>query len=144
MTFQSVGEMGKDFCPNVLQPLLENFDIRSCNEGSRELIPIFHNPHRKGRPCPSAVAWALGYLTKSLTTASPYLDVAETSVFSGLTLDHSVTWFRLVAHDQNWRRYLHANLEFEQNSVELAIQDEGRFAQQELTTMRTIFTYPLN
>ncbi len=23
---QSMGEMGKDFCPNLLQPFLENFD----------------------------------------------------------------------------------------------------------------------
>ncbi len=43
MRFQSMGKMGKDFCPNFLQPL----DKRNCNDGSRELIPIFHNPHRK-------------------------------------------------------------------------------------------------
>ncbi len=42
---QSMGEMGKDFCPNFLQPFLENIDRRSCNDGGRELIPIFHNPH---------------------------------------------------------------------------------------------------
>ncbi len=29
---QSMGEMGKDFCPNFLQPLLENIDRRSCND----------------------------------------------------------------------------------------------------------------
>ncbi len=56
---QSMGEMGKDFCPNVLQPFLENIDRRSCNDGSRELIPAFHNPHRKCRPSPSAVARTL-------------------------------------------------------------------------------------
>ncbi len=43
MTIQSMGEMGKDFCPNFLQPFLENIDRRSCNGGSRELIPVFHS-----------------------------------------------------------------------------------------------------
>ncbi len=47
LSVQSMGEMGKDFCPNFLQPFLENIDRRSCNDGSRELIPVFHNPHRK-------------------------------------------------------------------------------------------------
>ncbi len=37
---------GKDFCPHFLQPFLENIH-RSCNDGSRELIPVFHNPHQK-------------------------------------------------------------------------------------------------
>ncbi len=55
MSIQSMGEMGKDFCPNVLQPFLENIDRRSCNDGSRKLIPVFHNPHRKWRPSPSSV-----------------------------------------------------------------------------------------
>ncbi len=45
--FQSMGKMGKDLCPNFLQPLPENFDRRSCNDEGRELIQIFHNPHRK-------------------------------------------------------------------------------------------------
>ncbi len=40
-------EVGKDFCRNFLQPCLENFGGKSCNDGSRELIPIFHNPHQK-------------------------------------------------------------------------------------------------
>ncbi len=62
MSVQSMGEMGKDFCPNFLQPFLENIDRRSCNDGSRELIPKFHNPHRKCRPSPSAVARTLEYL----------------------------------------------------------------------------------
>ncbi len=30
--------------------------------GNRELIPVFHNPHRKCRPSPSAVARTLEYL----------------------------------------------------------------------------------
>ncbi len=44
---QSSVERGKDFCPNFLQPFHENIDRRSCNDGSRELIPVFHNPHWK-------------------------------------------------------------------------------------------------
>ncbi len=28
VSVQSMGEMGKDFCPNFLQPLLENVDER--------------------------------------------------------------------------------------------------------------------
>ncbi len=47
MSIQSMEEMGKNFCPNVLQPFLESIDRRSCNDGSRELIPVIHNPHRK-------------------------------------------------------------------------------------------------
>ncbi len=42
-----MGEMGKDFCPNFLQPFLENSDRRIYNDGSQELIPVFHNPHLK-------------------------------------------------------------------------------------------------
>ncbi len=42
----SVLSMGKDFCPNFLKPFLEKIDRRSCNDGSRELIPVFHNPLR--------------------------------------------------------------------------------------------------
>ncbi len=38
------------------KPFFENIDRRNCNDGSRELIPVFHNPHRKRRPSPSAVA----------------------------------------------------------------------------------------
>ncbi len=48
--------------PNFLQPLLENIDRRSCNDARRELIPAFHNPHRKCRLSPSAVARTLEYL----------------------------------------------------------------------------------
>ncbi len=62
VSVQSIGEMGKDFCPNFLQPFLENNDRRSCNDGSRELIPVIHNPHRKCRPSPSAAARTLEYL----------------------------------------------------------------------------------
>ncbi len=35
------GGMGKDFCSNFLQPFLENIDRMSCDDGSRELIPVF-------------------------------------------------------------------------------------------------------
>ncbi len=59
---QSLGEMGKDFCQNFLQPFLDNIDSSNCNDGSRELVPVFHNPHRKGRPFPSAVVLTLEYL----------------------------------------------------------------------------------
>ncbi len=45
MCVQSIGEMRKDDGKNVLQPFHGNIDIRSCNDGSRELITVFHNPH---------------------------------------------------------------------------------------------------
>ncbi len=54
MCVQSMEEMGKDFCPNFLQPFLENIDRRSCNDGSRELTPVFH-PHRKEFYFPSKI-----------------------------------------------------------------------------------------
>ncbi len=56
---QSMKEMGKDICPNCRQPYLENINRRSCNGGSRELIPVFHNPYRKLRPSPWAVIHTL-------------------------------------------------------------------------------------
>ncbi len=59
MSVQSMGEMGKDICPNFLQSFLENIDRRSCNDGGWQLIPIFHNPHRKSRPSPSEAARTL-------------------------------------------------------------------------------------
>ncbi len=62
VSVQSMGEIGKDFCSNFLQPSLENIDRKSCNDGSRELMPIFHNTDRKCRPSPSAVARTLEYL----------------------------------------------------------------------------------
>ncbi len=45
MSVQSMGEVGKDFCPNFLQSFLENIDRRSCDVGGWQLIPIFNNPH---------------------------------------------------------------------------------------------------
>ncbi len=62
MSNQSTGEMGKDFCPNFLQPFLENIDSGNRNDESRELIPVFHNPHRKCRPSPLAAVRTLEYL----------------------------------------------------------------------------------
>ncbi len=59
VSVQSMGEMGKDFCPNYLQPFLKNIDRRS-----RELISVFHNPHRKCRPSSSTVARTLEYLVE--------------------------------------------------------------------------------
>ncbi len=41
-----MGELGKDFCTNFPQPFLENIYRGSYNDGSRELIPVFHSPHR--------------------------------------------------------------------------------------------------
>ncbi len=35
MRFQSMGKMGKNICSHFLQPLLENVDKKSCNDGSR-------------------------------------------------------------------------------------------------------------
>ncbi len=58
VSVQSMGGMGKNF----LQTFLENIDRRSSNDGSRELIPVFHNPHRKCRPPSSAVARTWEYL----------------------------------------------------------------------------------
>ncbi len=62
VSVQAMGEIGKDFCPNFLQPFLESIDRRSCYDGSREHIPVFHNPHRKCRPSPPEVARMLEYL----------------------------------------------------------------------------------
>ncbi len=55
-------EMGKDFCKNLIEINLQKIDRRSRNDGSRELIRIFHNPHRKVRHSPPAVALTLQYL----------------------------------------------------------------------------------
>ncbi len=67
MSVQSMEEMGKDISPNLLQPFLEKIDRRSCDDGSRELILVLHNPHRKGQPSPSAVDRTLKYLVGVLS-----------------------------------------------------------------------------
>ncbi len=53
---QSMRELGKDFCPNSTQNALESIDRRRRNDGSWELIPVFHNPRRKGQPLLPPVA----------------------------------------------------------------------------------------
>ncbi len=58
------GEDGENLSPNFLQPLLENFHRRSCNDGSRELIAMFQNPHRKCRSSPSVVARIMQHFVK--------------------------------------------------------------------------------
>ncbi len=55
---RKMGLWVKTSVPNFL----ENIDRRSCNDGGRELISAFHNPHRKCRPLPWAVARTLDYL----------------------------------------------------------------------------------
>ncbi len=62
MNVQSMEKMGKDFSPNFLRPRFEKFDGRSCDDGSREFVPIFHNSHRKGQPFQSTMARTLEYL----------------------------------------------------------------------------------
>ncbi len=59
MSVQSMVKLGEDLCSNFHQPFLENIDRKSCNDGSREPIPVFHNPHRNDWPSPSAVARTL-------------------------------------------------------------------------------------
>ncbi len=66
----SVQSIGTGFCPSFLQTLHKNFDGRNCNDVRRELIPIFHDPHRKCRPSPSAVARTLQYLVGVPTKAT--------------------------------------------------------------------------
>ncbi len=60
MSVQSTVEMGK--YPNFLKPFLENSDRRSCNDGGRDMVPVF--PFRKCRPSSSAVARTLEYLVR--------------------------------------------------------------------------------
>ncbi len=57
MSVQSMGDV-----QTFLRPFLKNIDRRSYNDGNQELFPVFHNPHRKCRPFPSAVARTLEYL----------------------------------------------------------------------------------
>ncbi len=45
MSVQSMGEMVKDFCPNLLQPFPGNIDGRGCTDGSHELMPVSYNSH---------------------------------------------------------------------------------------------------
>ncbi len=77
MRVQSIRDMGKDFCPIVLQPFLENIDRRSCNDESRELIPVFHIPHRKCRPSSSVVARTLENLVGVSSSDQPPREYLE-------------------------------------------------------------------
>ncbi len=54
MNIQSTGKTVKDFCPDFLQPPLENVGS-SCNGGSRKLIPVFHGPLLKSWCFPPAM-----------------------------------------------------------------------------------------
>ncbi len=44
------GMMGKDLCPSLLQPFLENISRMSREEGIRKRFPVLYDPRRKGRP----------------------------------------------------------------------------------------------
>ncbi len=69
------GDIGDDSYPNFLQPFLENIDRKRCNDGSRELIPVYHNPQRKCRSTPSAVARTLQYQVRiNIQKAREYLE----------------------------------------------------------------------
>ncbi len=57
MTVQSMVDTGIDVCLN-LKILTEGAEATEF----RELIPIFHNPHRKDRLSPTLVALTLEYL----------------------------------------------------------------------------------
>ncbi len=45
MSVPSMVEVGKDFCPNVLERYPDSIDKSTSNHGSREFIPVFHNCH---------------------------------------------------------------------------------------------------
>ncbi len=57
---RSVQSKGKDCCPTFLQPGLEHVNRKFCSDGGRVLIPVFHNPHRKGGPFLPAMALTFG------------------------------------------------------------------------------------
>ncbi len=67
---QSIGEMVKDFCPSFIPPFLENIDSEGRNNGSRRLIPVFHNTYCNGRPSAPAVALTLKFLAGVPSTAT--------------------------------------------------------------------------
>ncbi len=100
MSVQSMVEMGKNFCPNFLQPFLENIDR------SWELIPIFHNPHRKCRPSPSAVARTLETLKGGLLTSMLSQRTHASSAPSWTITMHSSVWllFKMARRFPSHRR----------------------------------------
>ncbi len=69
MSFQSMGEMPKYFCPNFLQPFLETIDRRSYNGGSRSLFQGFPTLTEKTDPR-TVVALILVYLEGMPSKAS--------------------------------------------------------------------------
>ncbi len=76
----------------MIQPFLENIVRRSFNHGSRKLIPVFHDPHKKDWTSPPALALRLENLVEDLcfTAAS-----AKDKQFNYL-LPH--WWIRLLDH----------------------------------------------
>ncbi len=81
MSVQSMGEMGKNFCPNFLQPFLEIIDGRGCADGSQELIPISYNLRRKARPSPSAAVLTMEYLVRVSSRAASSVREKKQSLF---------------------------------------------------------------
>ncbi len=75
MSVQSLEEMGKGFCPNFIQPFLENIDRKRPNGGSWEMIPVFHKPHRKGRPF--TLEYLVGVLSKTASSGRKKVDVSD-------------------------------------------------------------------
>ncbi len=59
---EPLGEMGKDFCPNLLQPFLENIERSGGDDGGWQRNPIFNNPHLKCPFSPSEAARTLVHL----------------------------------------------------------------------------------
>ncbi len=60
--FSQRGRWGKTSVQTTSNPFLENIDKWIRNDGSQQLTPAFHNPHRKGRPSSSVVALILEHL----------------------------------------------------------------------------------
>ncbi len=56
------GRNGERLLSTLSPTFFENIDRGSCNNVSRQLIPVFHNPHRKCRPSLSVVACTSEYL----------------------------------------------------------------------------------
>ncbi len=96
MSVQSLGKIGKDFCPNFL----ENVDRSSCNDGGRVLIPLFHNPH-----LPLDIPWLLlmtnnRSLYALITLFSGFTFMARLQIeragFSGVCINLLLTIFQYL------------------------------------------------
>ncbi len=79
MNVQSMGEMGKDFYPNFLQPFLENIEKRICNDGSWELIPFFSQPSPKMQTFPFGSGSQLGVPSRGPLLGRVELEGRKTS-----------------------------------------------------------------